>query len=129
MMNNQQMTSRRELLQKAGGGFGMLALASLMGATAVQADEPKPANGKPHHKPRAKSVIWLFMEGGPSGFDLFDPKPRSRETSEIIPKLRRPYLLPPSPPPALWSRVENGGGRKSAQFSRNSASTALNSAG
>ena len=32
---------------------------------------PKP----PHHPPSAKSVIWLFMEGGPSHIDLFDPKP------------------------------------------------------
>ncbi len=66
--------SRREFFQQAGSGLGSIALASLMngearGATAKQ----------PHHKPKAKSVIWLFMEGGPSHIDLFDPKPKLNE--------------------------------------------------
>ncbi len=34
-----------------------------------------PQHRRPHHAPRAKAVIWLFMEGGPSHIDLFDPKP------------------------------------------------------
>ncbi len=57
---------RRQFLKRAGLGFGWLALADLLG------DRPLIAQ---HIPPRAKSVIWLFMEGGPSGFDLFDPKP------------------------------------------------------
>ncbi len=66
--------SRREFFQQAGSGLGSIALASLLngeaqGATAKQ----------PHHKPKAKSVIWLFMEGGPSHIDLFDPKPKLNE--------------------------------------------------
>jgi uncharacterized protein DUF1501 len=75
------LTNRREFLLRAGGGFGALALAALLDrdgllgspAAAVSADPltPKP----PHLPPRAKSVIWLFMEGGPSHLDLFDPKP------------------------------------------------------
>ncbi|MFN3652693.1 MAG: DUF1501 domain-containing protein [Armatimonadota bacterium] len=76
--------SRRDLLRKAGGGFGMLALADLFGAegllAAPQREAPSreldPLAPRPTHFPaKAKNVIWLFMEGGPSGVDLFDPKP------------------------------------------------------
>jgi hypothetical protein len=63
------ITDRREFLRRAGAGFGMLALADLLREPALRADEGL------HHPATAKSVIWLFMEGGPSGFDLFDPKP------------------------------------------------------
>jgi hypothetical protein len=62
--------SRREFLMKAGGGFGALALSYLMGREAA-AGVARPAQ----LFPRAKSVIWLFMEGGPSHVDIFDPKP------------------------------------------------------
>src|SRR5262249_39058402 len=71
------VTTRRDFLCKAGGGFGALALASLLQAEAAAASgasDPQ-APKKPHHPARAKSVIFLFMEGGPSGIDLFDPKP------------------------------------------------------
>jgi hypothetical protein len=72
--------NRREFLQKAGGGFGMVALAGMLGGQGLLAAEDDRglnpfAPRKPHFAPKAKSVIWLFMEGGPSGFDLFDPKP------------------------------------------------------
>jgi hypothetical protein len=63
--------TRREFLMRSGGGFGALALASML--QAEQADPLAPK--KPHHAPTAKSVIFLFMEGGPSHLDLFDPKP------------------------------------------------------
>jgi hypothetical protein len=70
--------SRRSFLAQAGGGLGMLALASLLAderaraaTTATSPDGPKPT----HFAPRAKRVIWLFMHGGPSHVDLFDPKP------------------------------------------------------
>lgn len=70
--------NRRAFLAKAGGGMGALALASLLNdeqaaaaATPKSADGPKP----PHFEPRVKRVIWLFMHGGPSHVDLFDPKP------------------------------------------------------
>ena len=60
-------TSRRDFLRRAGAGFGSLALADLLAASGrVQGF---------HLPPRAKSVIWLFMEGGPSAVDTFDPKP------------------------------------------------------
>src|SRR3954471_14579296 len=54
----------------------MLALAGLLQETGLLASESDPRAPKLGHFPaKAKSVIWLFMEGGPSGFDLFDPKP------------------------------------------------------
>jgi len=54
----------------------MVALADLLNAEAARAAPAGPLAPKPTHFPsKAKSVIWLFMEGAPSGFDLFDPKP------------------------------------------------------
>lgn len=61
--------SRRSFLANAGGGMGMLACASL-----AQANSGANVH-QPHFAPRAKRVIWLFMHGGPSHVDLFDPKP------------------------------------------------------
>src|SRR4051794_5873571 len=72
--------NRREMLLKAGTGFGALALSSLL-ANDVLADGtpdrafPTGTDRKPHVLPKAKSVIFLFMEGGPSHIDTFDPKP------------------------------------------------------
>jgi hypothetical protein len=68
--------SRRDFLARAGGGFGLLALASLLerDAAAVPASALQ-APSVPHFPGKAKSVIWLFMDGGPSHIDLFDPKP------------------------------------------------------
>ena len=64
--------SRREFLMRSCGGLGALAVSSLLqAATPVDPLAPK----KPDHPPTAKSVIWLFMEGGPSHLDTFDPKP------------------------------------------------------
>ena len=72
--------SRRDFLTRAGGGLGMLALADLL-----QAGEPvasasgassNPLASKPQHfAAKAKSVIWLFMNGGPSHVDTWDHKP------------------------------------------------------
>src|SRR5688572_14407582 len=75
-----QADNRREFLRRAGGGLGLLALAGLLdsdGALAAEADGiAGPLRTKPgHHAAKAKSVIWLFMEGGPSACDTFDPKP------------------------------------------------------
>ena len=72
-----RIASRRLFLRNAGGGIGMMALADLLGAAEVKSGEaPNPlAPRKPHFPAKAKSVIFLFMEGGPSQMDLFDPKP------------------------------------------------------
>jgi hypothetical protein len=72
------VTSRREFLSRAGSGFGALALAYMLAEErgfAAALDAGAGQAQAPHHAPRAKSVIWLFMEGGPSHLDLFDPKP------------------------------------------------------
>jgi len=72
--------SRREFLERTGCGFGLLALSSLMGrsvaSAATTAAFSNPLAAKPPHFPaKAKSVIFLFMHGGPSHVDTFDPKP------------------------------------------------------
>ncbi len=76
----ESFTSRRDFLKKAGAGFGMLALADLMGKNNLLAAAPpdafNPMAPRAAHFPaKAKSVIWLFMEGAPSAVDMFDPKP------------------------------------------------------
>ena len=71
--------SRRDFLQRAGGGFGMIALASMLAeqnAQTAQAQTGNPlAPRPPHHAARAQRVIFLFMSGGPSHLELFDAKP------------------------------------------------------
>src|SRR5689334_21740134 len=76
--------SRRSFLRRAGGRFGMLALSGLLdcdGLLAANEDSSgaAPANPltprTPHFPSKARSVIFLFMSGGPSHVDLFDPKP------------------------------------------------------
>ena len=62
--------SRREFLQRSGVGFGTLALQWM-----VQQEAQGAASRLANHVSQAKSVIWLFMEGGPSHLDLVDPKP------------------------------------------------------
>ncbi len=70
---------RRDWLRTAGVGFGGLALDALLAGDSRAADKPKPtgplAAKPPGHPATAKSVIFLFMEGGPSHIDTFDPKP------------------------------------------------------
>src|SRR5271170_2001318 len=66
------MLTRRQLLAHTGNGFGLAALAGLL-----QADETNPLAPKPSPLPaKAKSVIYLFMHGGVSHVDMFDPKPQ-----------------------------------------------------
>ena len=93
--------SRRRFLEQAGGGIGMVALATLLQQqrSRLLADErgartlsPK----APHFAPKAKRVIYLFMHGGPSHVDLFDPKP------ELIRRAGSP--LPESVGPVMTRR-------------------------
>jgi len=82
--------SRRDFLRRAGNGFGAIALAalgteqSMFAASASNPLLPKPA----HHAARAKRVIFLFMQGGPSQMDLFDYKPKLAEFAG------KPFELP-----------------------------------
>src|SRR5258706_9543080 len=74
------LLNRREFFSRLGMGAGAMALASLMceraQADAIAARQPYTLVPKAPHKPaRAKRVIYLFQNGGPSQVDLFDPKP------------------------------------------------------
>jgi len=94
--------SRRDFLLRAGGGFGALGLLSLLndghvnvgraiGAEAAPLASPLRAK-QSHFPARAKSVIFLFMDGGPSQLDTFDPKPRVNELAgqPLPPSIKRP---------------------------------------
>src|SRR5262245_5095920 len=77
-----QTTTRRDMLRASASGFGQLVLAALAAQGARGAN--RPATGQiaapaPHFPPRARRIIFLFMWGGPSHVDLFDPKPRLNE--------------------------------------------------
>ncbi|MFP6658284.1 MAG: DUF1501 domain-containing protein [Pirellulales bacterium] len=65
--------NRRDFLYGLGASLGSIAITDLLAA-----DERRGplALKKPHHRPKAKAVIMLFMEGGPSHIDTFDPKPK-----------------------------------------------------
>jgi len=75
---------RRDFLYGMGASLGTVALNALL-----QAEEQSPnpildkplAPRDPHFKPRAKACIFLFMEGGPSHIDTFDPKPALEKTA------------------------------------------------
>jgi hypothetical protein len=79
MPHFERPTSRRDFLLRAGGGFGALALTSLLRRDLAAAETPPSGNPiaprEPHFPATAKSVIWCFLDGGPSHIDLFDPKP------------------------------------------------------
>ena len=83
---SQAVTSRREFMLRSGGGFGALAMAAMLHDEAVarlavtgQAGGAKPVRPltahSTHFRARARQIIYLFMHGGPSHVDLFDPKP------------------------------------------------------
>lgn len=68
--------TRRQMLQGAASGFGWLAASALLNNTLSADAATNPLSVKtPHFTPRAKRVIFLFMKGGPSHLDTFDPKP------------------------------------------------------
>jgi len=78
----QDPLTRRDFLERSGSGLGVAALASLFGEPAAVAAEPGTSGGGSgldgglHLPARVKRVIYLFMAGGPSHMDLFDPKPK-----------------------------------------------------
>ena len=83
-IDSREFFGRRDLFRELGGGIAGMALASLLGdeARARPKDAAEPPRAKPDLAPRAghfaapaRSVIHLFMNGGPSQMDLFDPKP------------------------------------------------------
>ena len=73
--------SRRQMLCRSANGFGGLALLNMLASSGASA-----ATRAPHFAPKAKAVIFLFMDGGPSQIDTFDPKPRlTRDNGQPLP--------------------------------------------
>jgi hypothetical protein len=77
----QSLRSRRRFLQDSAVGLGIVGLWHLLVADGFGStlDPGALAPTKPHFQPRAKNVIFIFAEGGPSQFDLFDPKPEMKK--------------------------------------------------
>ncbi len=92
------LPTRRNLLYSGGLGFGALALGDLLSREARAAAPPVPVDPlapKPPHLPgTAKSVIFLFMQGGPSQVETFDPKPMlAKYDGKLLPKELQDYDL------------------------------------
>src|SRR5687767_10999106 len=68
--------NRREMLKRMCAGFGMVGLAGMLPSIASAASAPMRVA---HFAPRAKRMIFLFLNGGPSHLDTFDPKPALRK--------------------------------------------------
>src|SRR5262249_25416806 len=80
-----QPPSRREMLLRCANGFGAVALTALLTERAYGSVLQPLAERPGHHRARASSVIFLYMDGGPSQVDTFDPKPRlDREDGQPI---------------------------------------------
>ena len=73
-MNNSIQLNRRQMLKRAGMGIGSLGLMSLLEQEGLAANNPLAAR-RPHFRTKAKSMIWLFINGGPSHVDTWDYKP------------------------------------------------------
>src|SRR5438046_4231239 len=91
------LLTRRQMLQRMCAGFGMVGLAGLLGPQWVLAA----ANPRlPHFAPRARRVIFLFLNGGPSHVDTLDPKPALQEyegqqpTGELYKKSKGTGFMP-----------------------------------
>ncbi len=86
----QRFLSRRAILRQAACGFGTLGLTGMV----AQAASSNPlAVRKPHFTPKAKRVIFLFMHGGPSSMDTFDPKPKLDELDGKPLPFKRPLTF------------------------------------
>jgi len=91
-------STRRHFLNDCGLGIGSMALGSLLARDGLASSPSSPR--QPHHTPRAKAVIFLFMAGGPSHLELFDPKPElnrlnGQEAPESFVKGKRFAFLKP----------------------------------
>ena len=83
---NPKQIARRWFLQQCGVGLGSIALGHLFAREGYAIDAPNPlAPKQPHYAPKAKSVIFLFMAGGPSHLELFDYKPQLAKFDGTLP--------------------------------------------
>ena len=91
----QQFLTRRALLRQTACGFGTLGLTSMVAqqaAAAASTGNPLTVRA-PHFAPKAKRVIFLFMHGGPSSIDTFDPKPKLAELDGKPLPFKRPLTF------------------------------------
>jgi hypothetical protein len=79
--------TRRDMLLRCANGFGAVALASLLHHTGRSQSGPMTPR-QPHFPAKARSVIFLYMDGGPSQMDTFDPKPRLDREHGLPPRFR-----------------------------------------
>jgi hypothetical protein len=96
-----RIQTRRGFFEQCAGGIGIAALAQLMESEGRAAADVNPlAPKQPHFPAKAKNVIFMFMEGGPSQLDLFDPKPALQKwsgkalPSEMTKDLRLAFTKP-----------------------------------
>jgi hypothetical protein len=90
----QNPLTRRQMLRQCADGFGAVALTALLsdfsyGFVSAESGDPA-ASRPPHFKPKAKNVIFLFMDGGPSQVDTFDPKLRLAREHGLPIKMKVP---------------------------------------
>ena len=91
-----KLLSRRDLLVNSGLGFGSLALGDLLsrGSSAVESSVNQPAARSPEFPAKAKHIIFLFMQGGPSQLETFDPKPAmKRFDGQLLPQSLQDFDL------------------------------------
>ena len=75
-MNSLHFPSRRQMLQRSGFGMGAIAAAAILAEESRAEAAKSPLSSRPPHYPaRAKQIIHVFANGGPSQIDMFDPKP------------------------------------------------------
>jgi hypothetical protein len=76
-LSSSRILTRRQMLQRMCAGFGLLGLASVVGSRTALASSSASVSAPPlpHFAPRAKRIVFLFLNGGPSHVDTFDPKP------------------------------------------------------
>ncbi|MBY0503587.1 MAG: DUF1501 domain-containing protein [Bryobacteraceae bacterium] len=108
--------ARRRFLQAIGGGVGTLALGDLLAA------EDPLAPREPHFPGKAKSIIFMFMEGGPSQYDLFDPKPElqkwhGKPLPESLTKQMQLAFIKPNAAVLASPRVFTKHGQAGTEFS------------
>lgn len=97
MSTFRQKLSRRSALEHVGAGFGMLALQGMLAEQSVASLPNRAANPfavqPPHHRATAKRCIFIYLPGGPSQIDLFDPKPEvTRQNGKPLP-FEKPELF------------------------------------
>lgn len=85
---NRLQLARRDVLRAGASGLGALALGDLLARDGLLARPAQGAPGGLHHAARAKRIVWLFMAGAPSQFELYEPKPELQKLDG--------QLLPPS---------------------------------